>query len=116
MKVQVSNIEHKIIKAIMKERKSGVKRSVMQTGLAQDVFELGKDNYVILNGKKILEKDLPNSVSGPSDYVGIISHGQVEFYPEDIEKMKHMKVNERIKFKSKLIEQNRFVGGEKYIK
>ena len=36
--------------------------------LAKDVFEREEQQYLIINGKKIKEKDLPNSVTGPSGH------------------------------------------------
>ena len=75
--------------------------------LAKDVFEREEQQYLIINGKKIKEKDLPNSVTGPSDLKGI-TWNRIEYYPEDIEKMKTMTDRECIEYKGKLIEQNKY--------
>ena len=85
--------------------------------LAKDVFERTPDEskYFVLNGKKIRDKgflggprELPNSVTGPSDIKGI-TWSELEFYPEDLEKMKKMKTaRERINYKKRLIEQRHF--------
>ena len=76
--------------------------------LAKDVFEREEQQYLIINGKKIKEKDIPNSVTGPSDLKGI-KWGEIEYYPEDLEKMKKMKTaRERINYKKQLIEQRHF--------
>lgn len=84
--------------------------------LVKDVFERTPDEskYFILNGKKIRDKgflggprELPNSVTGPSDLAGI-SWGRVIFYPEDVEKMKNMTSRERIEFKKKLIDEKKY--------
>ena len=76
--------------------------------LAKDVFEREEQQYLIINGKNIKEKDLPNFVTGPSDIKGI-TWSELEFYPEDLEKMKKMKTaRERINYKKRLIEQRHF--------
>ena len=76
--------------------------------LVKDIFICQEQNYIIIDGKKIKEKDLPNSVTGPSDIKGI-TWGELEFYPEDLEKMKKMKTaRERINYKKRLIEQRHF--------
>ena len=84
--------------------------------LAKDVFERTPDEskYFVLNGKKIRDKgflggprELPNSVTGPSDLKGI-TWNRIEYYPEDIEKMKTMTDRECIEYKGKLIEQNKY--------
>ena len=80
--------------------------------LAKDVFEREEQQYLIINGKKIKEKDLPNSVTGPSDLKGI-TWNRIEYYPEDIEKMKTMTDRECIEYKGKLIEQNKYRLGKK---
>ncbi len=84
--------------------------------LAKDVFERTPDEskYFVLNGKKFRDKgflggprELPNSVTGPSDLKGI-TWNRIEYYPEDIEKMKTMTDRECIEYKGKLIEQNKY--------
>ena len=89
--------------------------------LAKDVFERTPDEskYFVLNGKKIRDKgflggprELPNSVTGPSDLKGI-TWNRIEYYPEDIEKMKTMTDRECIEYKGKLIEQNKYRLGKK---
>ena len=79
--------------------------------VAKDMFVHRKKVYVNVGGKMIDERDLPNSVSGPSDTKGL-TWQKVEFYPEDVEKMKNMTTKERIKYKGQLIEQNRYKLGE----
>ena len=89
--------------------------------LAKDVFERTPDEskYFVLNGKKIRDKgflggprELPNSVTGPSDLKGI-TWNRIEYYPEDIEKIKTMTDRECIEYKGKLIEQNKYRLGKK---
>ena len=87
--------------------------------LAKDVFERTPDEskYFVLNGKKIRDKgflggprELPNSVTGPSDLKGI-KWGEIEYYPEDIEKMKNMNIDEILLYKKELIEKHQYLGG-----
>ena len=78
---------------------------------AKDIFVPRKKVYVNVGGKMIDERDLPNSVTGPSDTKGL-TWQKVEFYPEDVEKMKNMTTKERIKYKGQLIEQDRYKLGE----
>ena len=129
MKVQFSNIEQKLINQILEERKQKAKQLIKKAkASAQDVFEyscapskkggrkvveMSPDGEYIVNGRIMRDvgykggpRELPNSVTGPHDYAGFKSAGRVEFYPEDIEKMKYMNVDERIEYKSKLSEQN----------
>ena len=88
------------------------KRITNLKNLMCDVFEKEKrPHYIIIDGKKFDERDLPNCVSGPSDWVGV-TWSRVEFYPEDLEKMKNMTVAERIKFKRKLLEQKRYIDND----
>ena len=82
--------------------------------LVCDVFEYQKPKYVIVNGKKVKTgcswlspRELPNCVSGPSDWAGV-TWGKVLYYPEDLEKMKNMNIDERLAYKRKLIEERRF--------
>ena len=86
------------------------------------VVEMSPDGEYIVNGKVMCDvgykggpRELPNSVTGPHD-VGGETWSETQFFPEDIEKMKHMNTKRCLRYMSKLIEQNRFVGGEKYIK
>ena len=78
--------------------------------LVKDVFEREEQNYLVIDGKKIKEKDLPNSVTGPSDLKGI-KWGEIEYYPEDIEKMKNMNIDEILLYKKELIEKHQYLGG-----
>ena len=72
------------------------------------MFEKEKrPRYVVINGKKVDERDLPNCVSGPSDWAGV-SWKKILYYPADIEKMKTMNIDERLAYKRKLIELRRF--------
>ena len=110
-----TQIKQPIIKRI---KKALIKPFANLKELVFDVFEYQKPKYVIVDGKKVKTncswlspRELPNSVSGPSDWVGA-TWSRVDFYPEDIEKMKCMNVEERIKFKRKLLEQKRYIDND----
>ena len=76
--------------------------------LTKDVFER-KEKYIIFDGKKMRERDLPNFVTGPSDIEGI-TWSEIKFYPKDEEILKTMKnARERIEYQSKLIKARKFI-------
>ena len=69
--------------------------------LTKDVFER-KNKYIIFDGKKMRERDLPSFVTGPSDIEGI-TWSKIKFYPEDEAILKTMEdARERIEYKKKL--------------
>ena len=76
--------------------------------LTKDVFER-KEKYIIFDGKKMRERDLPNFVTGPSDIEGITC-SKIKFYPEDEAIMAKMKTaREQIEYASKLIKARKFI-------
>ena len=76
--------------------------------LTKDVFER-KEKYIIFDGKKMRERDLPNFVTGPSDIEGI-TWSEIKFYPEDEAILKTMKdAGERIEYQCKLIDEGKFI-------
>ena len=76
--------------------------------LTKDVFER-KDKYIIFDGKKMRERDLPNFVTGPSD-IEEITCREVKFYPEDEAIMAKMKTaREQIEYANKLIDEGKFI-------
>jgi len=94
--------------------------------LTEDVFEAARPRpYVIVNGKKVYRtkhvmidgKKVPKSQLrfvnwDEADWVGV-KWSEIKFYPEDIEKMKNMKsARERINYKRKLIEENKYLPDE----
>ncbi len=79
--------------------------------LVKDVFEKRESKYIIFDGKKMKERDLPNYVTGPSDLKGV-TWGTIKYFPEDVEKMKCMNVDERIRYKQKLIKENKYIETE----
>ena len=76
--------------------------------LTKDVFER-KEKYIIFDGKKMRERDLPNFVTGPSDIDGGITWGEIKFYPEDEAIMSKIKdIRKRMEYGSKLIDEGKF--------
>ena len=76
--------------------------------LSEDVFE-NRDRYIIFDGKRIRERDLPNCVTGPSDIEGVTC-SKIKFYPEDEAVMAKMKTaREQIEYASKLIKAGKFI-------
>ena len=75
--------------------------------LAKDVFVPRKKVYIEINGKKIDERDLPNSVSGPSDWASM-KWGKIIFAPEDEEKLKNMEYKDYVAYSSKLIDEGKY--------
>ena len=77
--------------------------------LIADVYECHKTNYIIVDGKKVRERDIPNFIGRPDDYIGVVAT-KVKFYPEDEEILKTMKdAGERIEYKCKLIKAGKFI-------
>ena len=79
--------------------------------LAKDIFVPRKKVYIEIDGKKIDEQDLPNSVSGPSDWAGM-KWERPHFSEEDNTKMKSMTPNERQEYRDKLIKEGKYTWGE----
>ena len=76
--------------------------------LVSDVFEKEKrPHYIIINGKKIDERDLPNCVSGPSDWVGCTG-GRVIFSKEDQDIIDKLSPEDAIKYMGKLISEKKY--------
>ena len=77
--------------------------------LIADVYECHRTNYVIVDGKKVRERDIPNFIGRPDDYIGVVAT-KVKFYPEDEAILKTMKnARERIEYKRKLIDEGKFI-------
>ena len=74
---------------------------------AKDIFVPRKKVYVDIDGKKIDERDLPNSVSGPSDWAGM-KWGKIVFAPEDEKKLKDMPYKDYVKYYDKLIKEGKY--------
>lgn len=79
--------------------------------LMHDVFERNESKYVVIDGKKLRARDLPNSISRPEDCQTAI-WGEIEFYPEDLDKMKKMNIDECLQFEKELINKKRFIYGK----
>ena len=76
--------------------------------LTKDVFE-NRNKYIVFDGKKIRERDLPNCVTGPSDIEGV-TWSEIKFYPEDEAVMAKMKTaREQIEYKKKLLKSGKYI-------
>ena len=77
--------------------------------LIADVYECHKTNYIIVDGKKVRERDIPNFIGRPNDYIGVVAK-EIKFYPEDEAIMAKMKTaREQIEYASKLIDEGKFI-------
>ena len=90
--------------------------------LKEDVFEYVKPrDYVIVNGKKVYKtkyaiidgKKIPKSELrfvnvDEADLIGVKA-GYLKFFPEDIEKMKNMSVDELKAYKQKLMNERKYI-------
>ena len=77
--------------------------------LIADVYECHKTNYIIVDGKKVRERDIPNFIGRPNDYIGVVAK-EIKFYSEDEAILKTMKdAGERIEYQSKLIKARKFI-------
>ena len=77
--------------------------------LIADVYECHKTNYIIVDGKKVRERDIPNFIGRPDDYIGVVAK-EIKFYPEDEAIMAKMKTaREQIEYASKLIDEGKFI-------
>ena len=106
---QVTNTVNKKL-PIMKRIKNFFSNSKLKLRtLIADVYECHKTNYVVIDGKKMRERDLPNFVTGPSDIEGVTC-SKIKFYPEDEAILKTMEdARERIEYKCKLIKAGKFI-------
>ena len=76
--------------------------------LIADVYECHKTNYIIVDGKKVRERDIPNFIGRPDDYIGVVAD-KIKYYPEDEAILKTMKdARERIEYKKKLHKAGRY--------
>ena len=76
--------------------------------LIADVYECHKTNYIIVDGKKVRERDIPNFIGRPDDYIGVVAK-EIKFYPEDEAIMAKMKTaREQIEYTKKLKKAGRY--------
>ena len=76
--------------------------------LIADVYECHKTNYIIVDGKKVRERDIPNFIGRPSDVEGM-TWGEIKFYPEDEAIMAKIKdIKKRMVYGNKLIDEGKF--------
>ena len=75
--------------------------------VAKDIFVPRKKLYIEIGGRKINERDLPDSVTGPSDQRGV-QWGPVYFSKEDQAKLDKLSYKEYVKQSSKLLEAGKY--------
>lgn len=74
--------------------------------LLQDVFEKNKETVSQeKNSRKLTARLLPNCVDGENEFYNGPG-GIIKYFPEDVEKMKNMALDEKINYK-RLLRQNR---------
>ena len=99
---QVTNTVNKKLPVMKRIKQFFANSKLKLKTLAADIYETHKTEYIIVDGKKIRERDLPNCVTGPSDIEGV-TWSKIKFYPEDEAILKTMKdARERIEYKKKL--------------
>ena len=99
---QVTNTVNKKLPVMKRIKQFFANSKLKLKTLAADIYETHKTEYIIVDGKKIRERDLPNCVTGPSDIEGV-TWREIKFYPEDEAILKTMKdVRERIEYMKKL--------------
>ena len=99
---QVTNTVNKKLPVIKRIKQFFANSKLKLKTLAADIYETHKTEYIIIDGKKIRERDIPNFIGRPSDAAGM-TWGEIKFYPEDEAILKTMKdVRERIEYMKKL--------------
>ena len=69
------------------------------------------DGVEKMSEKKLgMPRKLPNCVSAPDEYDQMIPGlgGKVKLYPEDLEKMKNMSIDEKVLYIEKLLKAGRY--------
>ena len=106
---QVTNTVNKKIPVMKRIKQFFANSKLKLKTLAADIYETHKTEYVIVDGKKIRARDLPNCVGRPNDYIGVVAT-KVKYYPEDEAILKTMKdARERIEYKKKLKKAGKFI-------
>ena len=106
---QVTNTVNKKLPVMKRIKQFFANSKLKLKTLAADIYETHKTEYIIVDGKKIRARDLPNCVTGPSDIEGV-TWSEIKFYPEDEAILKTMKdAGERIEYQSKLIKAGKFI-------
>ena len=92
------------VKNYFSQRKIGLKN------LIKDVFEKAKPTVGVEKNELINKRPrkLPNSISAKDETIGIGGGTKIRFYKEDLEKMKRMSIDEKLKYTEYLIENGRY--------
>ena len=106
---QVTNTVNKKLPVIKRIKQFFENSKLKLKTLAADIYETHKTEYIIVDGKKIRERDLPNCVGRPNDYKNLVWK-KVKFYPEDEAVMAKMKTaREQIEYKKKLLKSGKYI-------
>ena len=100
-----AQIKQPIIKRI---KKALIKPFANLKSLVSDVFEREKvPRYIVIDGKKIDERDLPNCVSSQSDWAGVKVQ-KIVLASEDVERLEKLPYEEKIKARWELIKAGKY--------
>ena len=105
---QVTNTVNKKLPVMKRIKQFFANSKLKLKTLTKDVFE-NRNKYIVFDGKKIRERDLPNCVGRPNDYKNLVWK-KVKFYPEDEAVMAKMKTaREQIEYKKKLLKSGKYI-------
>ena len=105
---QVTNTVNKKLPVMKRIKQFFANSKLKLKTLAADIYETHKTEYIIVDGKKIRERDIPNFIGRPSDAAGM-TWGEIKFYPEDEAIMAKMKdIKKRMEYGGKLIDKGKF--------
>ncbi len=79
--------------------------------LIKDVFEKSKpttNQGSKMTEKKVCTEKLPNSISAKDEKFGIGGGSKIKLYQEDLDKMKDMSIDEKLKYTEHLIENGKY--------
>lgn len=109
MRIKVTtNISSKTSSTLLTKIKNFFyKKSFGLKSLLKDVFEKSNPNIALEKSvsTKNMPRKLPNSISAKDEKFAIGGGTKVKFYKEDLEKMKRMTIDEKLKYTEYLIEK-----------
>lgn len=114
--MKISPIRPTIKQNVMQKMKSkmgyvGMALYALNYVIHDTYMRIKEPYYMIVDGKKVHERDLPNYVSRHDEWTNA-KWGKIIFSPEDEEKMKYMTMDEKGNYMSTLIRQNKYTLSE----
>ena len=114
--MKISPIRPTIKQNVMQKMKSkmgyvGMALYALNYVIHDTYMRIKEPYYMIVDGKKVHERDLPNYVSRHDEWTNA-KWGKIIFSPEDEEKLKHMDFKEYQNYCSKLIDEGKYTFGE----